>query len=104
MQNTYYEASMFYVNILGLSCKILYARLTDVIIVACIYKVKIKIWESESGLPPNPQRGQTTFNHVYAKLFLKMTSFLSLKGLNKVDLERENWTELSLSEEVAVAV
>ena len=66
-------------------------------------KVQIKIWESESGLPPNPQRGQTTFNLVYAKPFLKMMSFLSLKGLNKVDLEKENWTELSLSKEVAVA-
>ena len=44
----------------------------NVIIVACIYEVQIKIWESQSGLPPDRQRGQTTFNHVYAKLFLKI--------------------------------
>ena len=33
--------------------------------------------ESQVGLPPNHQRGQTTSNHVYAKLFKKHKVFTS---------------------------
>ena len=44
---------------------------------AVIYKVQIRIWESQSGLPPNHQRGQSTSNHVDTKLLNKHVSACS---------------------------